>query len=788
MYYAITAVPHFIYPSAPSRDEALRELLEEYRSFTRFALQRFGSVSLHFRGSSERNKSQVDLGFGFTPDRSTTGSELSVYLRSLSRYLKLTEADPPDHESEVTLRRRVNLVAVGGVDVATTREMPVLPANAPRFLNFNPHIAVGDVVGVGVNPIWVIFGDWLRNVLPKQAYLAPVPAAIHLNGGLVRWKHTLSALAETGSSVTVSLEKRTPLPEEVDYAYLCLQYFVVTMGSKLPAHEMEQQTQLSRALIAREPVFDLTVAFAHDHSIVVDAFCRDTDPGAFARSTPDDAPRFSRRHYETSLQSALNRTDTGATMAPLPSVARYSTYCTLGQAVELIVPPYTFGDALDGVPHFVPKPFHAASQPLSREPFVGRLRSADPARYVQLGTRQDGQPIDVPWADLPRHTFVTGQTRSGKGNTIVQILSQAIANDVPVLIIDPVKRDYENFVRGSLGDSRIIDFGPTKWIMFNPFTPPDRIPIASHCVFLAKALSMLFPTNAVAHQILLSMLKGTYIRKWFGESCTTAQFLALTGASLRQDSSRVPTIDDFLDISLEVLLEDAPDPTQRSDYLNEAHEHFREQWKNLKMSNLYQMLAPHHSSAIDPEKDYLASLFSSTHLVEFTHWFDPNEVNAAFVLLFSMLYEYRLNEYEGGLTSSTQPSLHIAVLDEAHRIAPAEQKAGDARLVSSGAEAAQLVSHMIAECGALGQALIIAEQSASKIHRDVLVNTATKIIHKVGVGDDKDCLARALSLSDSEKDYMSYLHRGEGIIMVPDGYRPEFALVPRFPQLHASAT
>jgi DNA helicase HerA-like ATPase len=87
---------------------------------------------------------------------------------------------------------------------------------------------------------------------------------------------------------------------------------------------------------------------------------------------------------------------------------------------------------------------------------------------------------------------------------------------------------------------------------------------------------------------------------------------------------------------------------------------------------------------------------------------------------------------------------------------------------------------MIAECRALGQGLILAEQSASKIDPNVLINTSTKIVHTVLYGEDKEYLSSALSLSEAERDYLAYLPVGEALAFTPASYQPIHVRIPEF--------
>jgi len=147
-----------------------------------------------------------------------------------------------------------------------------------------------------------------------------------------------------------------------------------------------------------------------------------------------------------------------------------------------------------------------------------------------------------------------------------------------------------------------------------------------------------------------------------------------------------------------------------------------------------------------------------------------------------MMFEQRLSQFKQSMRDSGKPpkQIYVALLDEAHRIVPAQMSGGNEELVSAAKVASTLLTTMIAECRSLGQGIIIGEQSASKIDPNVLINTSTKIVHTVLYGRDKEFLRSALSLSQEEEDYLAYLKRGEALVFTPNTYQPLCVNVPMF--------
>jgi hypothetical protein len=771
-HYLLEAVPHIIHKTRQQYEDVREELLREYRAFLRYSITTFPEIRLHLRALPTNVNSPPELTVtyelpGITPSEAADFLKYALTLRKFLRLKPLNIAE----ESHFTgsLGRRVNLLAVGSVDVAGAGDLHIMPTDAYDYLNFRPQLAAGHPIQVVINPVNVILGEIMRkHIVPEQAYLVPVPQPLEFEPGPTQWRGTLTVLNQLGGTLTIACQSYQPCSADLEYAFLCLQYFLGTMKEKLSSVDIDKQTTIHRALMADESICKITVAISGNSTIGLGSLGRDFDPLIFEETHKSRLTKALQDSFETDDHPAR----------------AYAQYFTMAEALNLLLPPYTFRDALPALRHFVPKPFQA--------PALIGLASGN---SIHLGHLDSGGAVAIPKDSLTRHTFVSGTTGSGKTFTIKYLLDQ-IAGDgdvnaggaerAPVLIIDPVKRDFEDFIQDRFGPDRIIDFGKHEHLYFNPFLPADNTRLYAHSVVLAKTLAMIFPTNAVAYDIILSMVKGTYLWTLSGRpnddsTISTTEFLLKTGRDLRADPTLTPTFAEFLERGLHTLSKPARQNDRvPSQWLLEAIEHFERQWENLRNSALYEMFSEPPSDDGDGAESGLTPLqplFSYSYLIEFTNWQDEREINAAFALIFAMLYEHRLSAHEDLplYDESGRPILrHLAVLDEAHRIFPADTTAGDNRLISPAREASTLLSQMMAECRGLGQGVIVAEQSASKINPDALINSATKVIHTILHGRDKEYLGSSLSLASVEQDYLSFLDVGDCVALVPDTYQPLF--------------
>jgi hypothetical protein len=768
MFFELQAIPQTVTRTREQYEDARDELLREYQAFTRFVLNRFDEIDLVF---DARQGGLTRVGYNLPMTSREERARFLKYAATLRKHLRFSEADGPSNRDvrharrTVTnvLDRHVDLILVGGLDERAVMDPRVLPPRAGAPLKYDPQLVAGTLIDTVTFSVMQLLGNTVKVLSGlDRPYLVPTVKRFAHHRGPRHWRHVLSALRHHPDVLHIRSRRRaaSSAPEgEADYALLCLSYFLETMKDKLDPPELNRRAAMFRAVISKQPLYTIDVELAANNDVTFEALGRDTDPDLFERA-----------------HSSQQRKLVHSVKHP---AALYTRLFSLDEVSDLLCPPYTFRDALEGVRHFVPKPFHAP-------PSTSTARD----RSIVLGRLDDAQLVALALDILTRHLFITGSTGSGKTNTIKYLIVQLVAMGVPVLIIDPIKRDFERFVRTLDGPRvTVLDFSPRaidQWMRFNPFIPPARISLYSHSVVLARTLAMLFPNNPVGFDILLQMIRQVYAWAFQigsgGGPLEPESFHRLTGADLRRDRSLAPTFSYFLDVALDVVSRsDATGPV--SHYTLETLDHFKRQFGNLRQSALAQVFSPRPGDE-DVLQNCLASIGENDQatrvtLIQLHSWQDDREVNAFCALLFAMLYEQRQCDFgERSVAGGPLPLTHVTVIDEAHRLFSDTPNTGNDKLISPAREVASLMGHMMAECRALGQGLIVSEQSVSKIHPDALINSATKIVHSLGFGKDKEAVASSLALSAMGQDYLSFLEPGEALAVVPGVQQPLYITVP----------
>lgn len=705
----LKAIPHFVTKDPTLIEEEKTELYRESYALFSFLLRHYGSLEMTIqRGATNLVRVQYRL-----PDLDAAALvESQRYFRFSVAADNLISIDECSFGEQLSLSKKVCLIPVGN-PTRFREETEIMPFMA----KFTPE---------------------------ERGYAIPLARPIKLLTTDRKWRNILAVLASTEGRLHIQIDRFTPRTFDVSYGLQCLQWYRHSYEGKLSPDELDTNTKIYQAIISRGEVYQVKIGVSGSNPDAIRlAVLRDIDLDTFNLDDP--------------------HTDRLAAQLPDPEEREFIELLrqlySLEEVNELLTPPYTFGDALPGIPHSVPKPFIL--------PFVNIHQPPGPT--LLLGKLENEAAICIEPNQLRRHLFVTGGTGAGKTHTGQHILKQ-LNGKVPILVIDPIKREYEAFMEELGSAANIIDFRNGNYLQFNPFVPPPNISVYSHSAILAKTIAILFPTNDVAFELILNMVRQTYIWKLrqhlSDRKLSLEKFLDIDGAYLRANLSCIPTFDEFLGIGMGWLQASVGKNTR---WGQEAIDHFRRRWEFLKSS----MFKHIFSSAENPLKP-VDSYFEANYLIELYNILDPNESNAIFALLVALLYEYRLSR---GLQDGLK---HVTVLEEAHRIIPSKQAGlGEDRVSSPAYEAAILLAQMLAEIRAYGEGIIIADQSPSKIIPDVLINTSTKIVHRILYGADKECLASALSLTPRESDYLSYLATGEAIAFLADAYQPLYITIPK---------
>jgi hypothetical protein len=87
---------------------------------------------------------------------------------------------------------------------------------------------------------------------------------------------------------------------------------------------------------------------------------------------------------------------------------------------------------------------------------------------------------------------------------------------------------------------------------------------------------------------------------------------------------------------------------------------------------------------------------------------------------------------------------------------------------------------MLAEVRALGEGLIIADQSPNKLAPDAMRNTNVQIAHQLRDGNDREAIANAMIMDEEQRDFIGKLETGMAAVFYTGLQKATFIQVPQY--------
>jgi hypothetical protein len=354
-----------------------------------------------------------------------------------------------------------------------------------------------------------------------------------------------------------------------------------------------------------------------------------------------------------------------------------------------------------------------------------------PVGRLTVSGRPTKAAFTVEVEDIKRHLFVSGASGSGKSTFVTGLCGAIASRDIPVTIIEPAKSEYgANLTKR--GDLKVpVDVvGPAE-LSFNPLAFPVGISLDTHRDDVRAILGGSLDIPAPGDFVLERMIDLAY-----------REFGWIAGAP-EPSERKFPTMRDVYSLLNATVA--------RLGYGKEVSGNVRGavavRLLPLCVGRKGEMLSGHATAAdvVCGEK--------GVQVIELDHVRHPDEKAFVLGMLLIGLREACL------LRGETSKLKHVTVIEEAHHIL-AKSDAGD-----GGARARSLegFANALAEVRAYGEGLIVADQSPSKLIRDVVRNTGTKVSFRTLDPADQELLAGSLNLKADAGRALAGLATGEAL-------------------------
>ena len=375
---------------------------------------------------------------------------------------------------------------------------------------------------------------------------------------------------------------------------------------------------------------------------------------------------------------------------------------------------------------------------------------------------------------LTRHAFVCGLTGSGKTNTIMHLLAEAAAADIPFLVIEPAKTEYREMLgwQGNGSQIRVFTIGRESVapLRLNPFEVPPGIDVSTHLDLLKTvfmgSMALWIPLPQVLEQSLIEL----YTERGWNFSTGARSPDGDPGAP------EAPTLGELV-AAVERLV---PTLGFKGETTQEITAALTTRLNALRRGARGLMLDVDRSVP-------MGELLQAPTVIELEGLGDDADKAFVMGLLLTRLYEHRRAEHarelerraRAGTPLAASALSHIVVVEEAHRLLSAARKTTDAWHADPQGAFVDTFSQMLAEVRAYGQAIVVADQVPVRLAPDVIKNTNLKVVHRLVAGDDRETMAAAMSMSPEQSQQMAMLEPGRAAVFSEGDHTPVIVQVPQ---------
>ena len=378
----------------------------------------------------------------------------------------------------------------------------------------------------------------------------------------------------------------------------------------------------------------------------------------------------------------------------------------------------------------------------ARDVLTGLSWRQDAQREAQMGcVYHMGRPeqhnrVVLDLDQLTKHLFVAGATGVGKSNFCYQLLDQALAHKIKILIVEPAKGEYARVFGGRDGFRVFgtnLRYAPL--LRINPFAFPDGIHVCEHIDRLLDIFKAAWPLTVAMPAILKDAVEQIYIDKGFdmilGDKPEDAQF---------------PSFAD--------LLNKLPQVISQSDYSGEI----KGNYTGSLVTRVKSMTNGIFGTVFSPDEIGDEVLFDENCIVDLSR-VGSAETKA---LLMGVLV-MRLSEYRMCSDLVNSKLRHLTLLEEAHHLLRRDTGASSEG-VNAKEASVEMITNAIAEMRTYGEGFVIADQSPAVLHPAAIRNTQTKAFFMLPDQEDRRIAGSSVSLTDHQSQELSKLPTGVAVM------------------------
>lgn len=376
---------------------------------------------------------------------------------------------------------------------------------------------------------------------------------------------------------------------------------------------------------------------------------------------------------------------------------------------------------------------------------------AKQTRSILLGNESFKLNLDA----LTKHALVSGVTGSGKTNTCFAILNQLQSNNIPFLVIEPVKSEYRHFILNTQAfkdSGRVYTLGNpgVSPLRINPFEVPEGVRVQAHIDALVAVFSASFDIYPPIREVLKQALVDCYRLK--GWDLTLNE-------NLREYDSTKDELDDIYP-TMHDLFESIEWTVKKMSFSESVATDVRGALEALLGGLITgtNALIYLNGNTVPPH-----ILFNSPVVIELHEISDEAERAFCLGVLLLSLSQYAKKR------GSTQYLQHVLLLDDSHR------------MFESQARINSFFKNILSEIGAYGEGIIFSSQTPASLYTDIASNTSLKLIHRLLRLEDVNFISGPGFLDERQKREIATLATGSAISFAENMNQPAHCNIPTSP-------
>ncbi len=393
---------------------------------------------------------------------------------------------------------------------------------------------------------------------------------------------------------------------------------------------------------------------------------------------------------------------------------------------------------------------------------------------VIIGMLHQGGVAKVTRKQFTKHALITGFTGSGKTVTVLGLIHRLREMGVPVLAIESAKQEY----RGLMGVSLFRDCASPLWVFtvgneagaplrLNPFELLPGIRVEAHVSRLQTCFEAALPPIGP----LSSMIGQALIEIYERAGWRLTDIAPEVGMPMYLS---FPTMADFFHRMERIVEERGYEGDVRSNVTAAVLGRIKP--LTIGSKGLIFRDPQKHSPGQNRVASLATELFSRSAIVELN---DLNIEDKALMVMFLLTF---LREHRERNASADGDLVHATVVEEAHNVLENVKSVGNSEggAADTRHKAVQAFANLLTEIRALGEGLIISDQSPEKLAPDAMRNTNIQIAHQLRDASDREAVARAMIMDEEQRDFLGKLAPGHAALFVTGLQKATFIRIPKY--------